>query len=217
MKNVRRNSVGVYRGDGSLFRVRLPRDRDPLDPDDLRSPNVDSGDITALPPMPLPATELTVEPDDWDDGKGRKSILIVDDNPELRDFLGVRLSANYRVMQAENIEGLQHGAEDFLAKPFDPSELAARIAGILASRQRLGEHLRRQQEKRQDQPSRSESFEQRVRRTIVENLGDGTFTVQDLASALALDRTALFRKVRDRFGQSSRPEQSRLQRAQSPT
>ena len=39
------------------------------------------------------------------------------------------------------VRGLQAGADEYLAKPFDSAELAARIAGLIASRRRLRERL----------------------------------------------------------------------------
>ena len=116
-------------------------------------------------------------------------------DPEIGYIAVLLLTA--RATTRATVEGLQSGADDYLTKPFDSSELAARIAGLLASRRRLGDHLRRQP---QGEVSKSYTFDQRVRRTIVDNLHDSTFTVRDLASSLAVDRTALFRKVKDGFG-----------------
>jgi len=262
-------------GVGSVFTVKLLRGRDHVHSVDLHLEDADPSENTThentthenttMSPFESPAEDPSRQIEDDE----RTAVLIVDDNPELRTFLAVRLSASYRVLQAgdgeealkiarqelpdlivcdvmmpgldgfamtrelrqdpeisfipvllltakatkqDTIEGLQSGADDYLAKPFDAAELAARIAGLLASGRRIGEHLRCRQE---IASSRPQTFEQRVRRTIVENLHDGTFTVQDLASALALDRTGLFRKVRQSFGKapSELIRQLRLERA----
>ncbi len=248
-------------GEGSILTVTLPRGCEHFDPGDLRSLGTSRFEDAPEPPLEISANE----PDRVEDEQ-RETVLIVDDNPELRSFLTLRLSAGYRVLQAgdgeqalgvarqelpdlivsdvmmpsldglamtrklrrdpeigyipvllltarattrDTVEGLQSGADDYLTKPFESSELVARIAGLLASRRRLGEHLRRQPS---SEPPRSETFEQRLRRTIVDNLHDSTFTVRDLASALAIDRTVLFRKVKDSFGATPSELISRLRR-----
>lgn len=253
-------------GKGSTFTVTLRKGREHLHSDDLDREEVGTGEF-AVANLFVPGAV----PESKDDE--RTTVLLVEDNPELRHFLAVRLSASYRVLQAEHgeqaletargelpdlivsdvtmpvmdgftmlrelrkdpeisfipvllltarattheaIEGLGSGADDYLTKPFDAAELAARIAGILASRRRMSEHLRWKLENEpQTGGTFPETFEQKVQRAIVENLHDNTFTVQDLASALALDRTALFRKMRQGFGKSPSEliRQIRLERA----
>src|SRR5215475_4435798 len=70
-------------------------------------------------------------------------LLVVDDDRRIRDLLLRFLSADgYRVTTAETaaearaeaenrIKGLELGADDYLAKPFEPRELLLRIANIL--------------------------------------------------------------------------------------
>jgi len=50
---------------------------------------------------------------------------------ELRDIPVVLLTA--RASEADSEEGLAAGADDYIAKPFSPQELAARIQVILAA------------------------------------------------------------------------------------
>jgi DNA-binding response OmpR family regulator/two-component sensor histidine kinase len=103
------------------------------------------------------------------------------------------------------IEGLNTQADDFLAKPFDAEELRLRIRNLL--------HNRALWRKRYDQPgllepspvelpSREQAFLRQAKNIIEEHLGDESFTVEQLSSALALDRTQLFRKLRALTGQN---------------
>lgn len=77
-----------------------------------------------------------------------ESILIVDDDAQIRGMLAEYLSAHdYRVFEADSgpalrqvlaeqtvvdrIIGLEMGADDYIAKPFDPRELLARVKSLL--------------------------------------------------------------------------------------
>ncbi len=103
------------------------------------------------------------------------------------------------------LEGLATQADDFLAKPFDAEELRLRIRNLL--------HNRSLWRKRYHQPglldlgpvdlpSREQAFLQQAKNIIEEYLGDESFSVEQLSSALALDRTQLFRKLRALTGQN---------------
>lgn len=103
------------------------------------------------------------------------------------------------------LEGLATQADDFLAKPFDAEELRLRIRNLL--------HNRALWRKRYGQPglldlgpvdipSREQAFLQQAKNVIEEYLGDESFSVEQLSSALALDRTQLFRKLRALTGQN---------------
>jgi len=105
------------------------------------------------------------------------------------------------------VTGLEAGADDYLAKPFDSSELLARIAALLARAQRL---RLRQAREREAAPApivaESESVDQRWRRRIEEliarHLDDPELTVEQLADEMHADRSQLFRKCKELLGTS---------------
>lgn len=105
------------------------------------------------------------------------------------------------------LEGLETGADDYLTKPFQPQELLARARNLVASRQKLREKF--SQEVRQVQvreikleaaevrvQSVDERFIQKALRVVEDKLADDTFDVEEFASAMALSRVQLYRKLK---------------------
>lgn len=274
-------------GGGARFVVFLP---ERPDWEDLARPD----DGAALPPgesepgLQRPedgASAVAASPDD------APTVLIVEDNAELRGFLCLRLGRSYRIIEAGDgreglarareatpdaiitdgmmpeldglamtaalksdpetdfipvlmltarggadavVRGMQAGADDYLAKPFDSAELAARVAGLIASRRRLRDRLARQveaeatgvlssgtQERQPGQQPQEETaqaedpFLHQANTVLARHLSEPGFSVRDWADLLHMDRTTLFRKYKAATGQS--PDEAlreeRLQRA----
>ena len=185
------------------------------------------------------------------DGEDVTTILVVDDNAELRHFLSLRLATRYRVLEAENgrlgvekavcelpdlvisdvmmpemtgielarelkqnsetatiplilltakstkrdtVEGLEAGADDYLTKPFDTSELIARVAGLIASRRLIRVTALQEFQKNQYIGVSTDSFQQQLDKVILENIHDSNLNVMGLADLLSMERTTLYRK-----------------------
>ena len=263
-------------GGGAWFRVELPARSEIVETavenavetdspgvgDELFAAGITAGNVYA------PAGELANGEAD------RPTVLIVDDNAELRGFLRLRLGRAYRIVEAGDgkegleqartvipdaivtdgmmpeldglgmtrelksdpetdfipvlmltarggpdavVRGMQAGADDYLAKPFDSAELAARIAGLIASRrrlrQRLAEHAKQGVEAQVEQTE--DPFVGKARAVLVENFTEPGFSVRDWADLMHMDRTTLFRKFKAVVGRS--PDEAlremRLQRA----
>lgn len=179
------------------------------------------------------------------------SVLIVDDNAELRHFLALRLASRYRVLEAENgrlgvemalgelpdliisdvmmpemdgielartlknneetatipiilltakstkrdtVEGLQAGADDYLTKPFDTSELIARVAGLIASRRLIRVAALAEFQPAETTEPQADAFQQQLDLLILENLQDSGLNVVRLSELMNMDRTSLYRK-----------------------
>lgn len=104
-----------------------------------------------------------------------------------------------RADEQATLEGLEVGADDYVAKPFSAEELRQRIENHLAARRHL--RTRYQEELRvealgvtigeEDRP-----FVETLIETAGERIHDPDFTVGDLADELALSRRQLTRRVK---------------------
>ncbi|MGE4072470.1 MAG: ATP-binding protein [Lysobacterales bacterium] len=132
------------------------------------------------------------------------------------------------------VEGLQGGANAYLAKPFDRRELLATVESLLASQQRLRDHYLRQlpgslpPEPEVEEvpelaagtasaPQQPSPLVARLQRVVDARLADENFDIETLARAMNQDRTTLYRLVKTQLGvtPSELLRESRLLRAQA--
>jgi signal transduction histidine kinase/DNA-binding response OmpR family regulator len=97
----------------------------------------------------------------------------------------------------DEVEGIEAGADDYVAKPFHASVLHARVTGLIASRLRLRERFRREglpaSAAVPDAP-RSD-LEVRLRSIVEENLTEQDFNPDALAAAAGLHYKQLHRRL----------------------
>jgi len=146
------------------------------------------------------------------------------EDPELELVPVVLLTA--RASPESRIQGFREGVDDYLVKPFDPRELKARVANLIAGRKRWlarfaavpGKMAKPQalQVSEINVTSADKAFLARVQGAVEERLGDSELTVENLAEALACDRSYLLRKLRALTGEtpSGLIRSLRLQRAE---
>ncbi len=97
------------------------------------------------------------------------------------------------------IEGLESGADDYLAKPFHTKELMARIANQIAIRKSLQEKFRSgvvKEESDRELPAKEKIFMAKLRATVELHLAEEEFGVEELSRELAMSRMQLHRKVK---------------------
>lgn len=211
------------------------------------------------PKLPAEATLLSEKPKMAEllGGSERQVILIVEDNPDVRQYIRDQLSETYQVMeagngkqglemaieitpdlvvsdimmpemdgrefcrlvksnektshipvvlltakadQADKLEGLSLGADDYLIKPFDTRELQVRVANLIEQRRHLQERYRRSLHAfapaEVELESIDSAFLQKVREAVETNLEDETFSVVELGAAVNMSRSQLHRKLK---------------------
>jgi DNA-binding response OmpR family regulator/two-component sensor histidine kinase len=109
---------------------------------------------------------------------------------------------------ANRLEGLERGADAFLAKPFDLEELHMVIENLIQSRQRLkGKYSGAQQQvDKLEQPEvkgNDELLMERIMKAVNKNLSNSDFNVDMLTQEVGISRAQLHRKMKDMTGIST--------------
>ena len=109
---------------------------------------------------------------------------------------------------ANRLEGLERGADAFLAKPFDMEELHMVINNLIQSRLRLkGKYsgAQRQAERLEqlEVKGNDEQLMERIMKVMNKNIGDSDFNVEVLCHEVGISRAQLHRKMREMTGLST--------------
>lgn len=104
-----------------------------------------------------------------------------------------------RADQADKLQGLQTGADDYLIKPFDAQELRIRVANLIEQRRKLQEYYRQTLSPFAATKIETEnidtSFLRRVKEAIEQNMEEETFGVVELGEQIGMSRSQLHRKL----------------------
>ena len=247
-------SVSSQAGQGSLFIVRLPV--------------WEEGEIYPFENTRVGLSDYKEDNIGWvpieeNTDKRKPLLLLVEDNPDVRQYLSGILGKSYRLLEAEDgqqgqaiaqeeipdlvisdvmmpnmdgntftrkikedtrtshipvilltakagreskIEGLETGADDYLAKPFDEEELLIRVRNLIEQRKRLreqfGKDIVRISPDELVVESADKVFLDKVIKVIETYMGDEAFSIEDLGSEVALSRSQLHRKIKALTDQS---------------
>jgi ligand-binding sensor domain-containing protein/signal transduction histidine kinase/DNA-binding response OmpR family regulator len=109
--------------------------------------------------------------------------------------------------EAENyIEGLETGADDYIAKPFNIKIIEAKVKSLIDNRQRLKTLFSNNliPAPREITTTRSdEMFLQRAIKVVEDNITEIDWSVQEMASELCISRSLLHKKLTAIVGQSA--------------
>ena len=202
-----------------------------------------------------------IEPD-GDGLQKSHTVLLIDDNTELRQFVKSRLQKTYNIVEAydgttglhlafemvpdviicdvmlpgkdgfevikdlkedlrtshiptiiltaqgsmeQRIVGIQHGADEYITKPFVAEYLQERIKALIRSREQLKEHFSHDlnSDKGILAPgSLDRKFINAFRAMIERHMADSDFHVEDMSKELGMSRVQVYRKVKSLLGHS---------------
>ena len=92
--------------------------------------------------------------------------------------------------EEDRLEGLSHGADAYLSKPFNQQELLIRLDKLVELRKNILEKNNlKETEKPQDE------FLQKIYKVVLENIEDEDFDVTRLCRALDISRAQVHRKI----------------------
>ncbi|AUD03666.1 response regulator [Spirosoma pollinicola] len=117
-------------------------------------------------------------------------------NPETDHIAVLMLTA--KVSQPSRIDGFQHGADDYITKPFHIDELKLRLHNLLDRQRKLREHYYNQlthSENTVATEAQKDSFIHTLNKFIEARLDDRAFGVDELASEIGMSRRTLHRKL----------------------
>ena len=119
------------------------------------------------------------------------------ENPTTRSIPILMLTA--RSTPQDEVEGLQHGADDYIQKPFEADVLRQRIASVFAAQRRLRQAVREGTAPTAPLPDTNDRspFEEKARAVVRDHLSDPDLDVVTLMDELAISRSTLYRRFRN--------------------
>ncbi len=261
-------SVENNEGGGSCFTVTLPTDKQAYeDADDISCKEITDNDyLVRSSEAESLAIDLNDELEDYNLSKVRSKnpvLLIVDDNPDIIQFIKQVMGKTYTVFEANNgergmeiakkvlpniiitdvvmpvmggiefcemikttnitshipvimltaktsqeseIEGLSHGADAYLKKPFNVQVLELKVANILKDREELRKRFKKEitlQPKEVTVTSLDEKFLQQAVETVEKHMMNTDFNVEMLVKEMGHSRSNLYLKFKELTGLSS--------------
>jgi len=112
-----------------------------------------------------------------------------------------------RATSEDKLEGLSHGADAYLIKPFEKEELMIRLNKLLEIRKKLQQKysstLVVNQLPKDEIITKEDIFIKKIETILLENLEDENFSSQELAQQLFLSRSQVHRKIKALTGMST--------------
>ncbi|MES2777223.1 MAG: two-component regulator propeller domain-containing protein [Bacteroidota bacterium] len=249
-------------GKGSIFTLSLPKDKDHFENEFIGEEDL-SQEMTLLPEIAGPEQVEMTEVEKMEGlVSGTASILVVDDNEQMLQYIVSIFTEKYKVFSANSAEeglriakeylpdliisdvvmggmsgmdfcktiktdtslghipvilltgslspeaklkGIEHGADDYITKPFEKELLVARVVNLLQNRTILQNFFYNEITLQKSNLKVSAEYKKFLEEciTIVEaHLDDDQFTIKTLASEIGMSHSNLYKKVKSISGQS---------------
>lgn len=111
-----------------------------------------------------------------------------------------------RASAESRIAGLETGADDYIAKPFEARELQARVKNLIDQRRKLRERFRKEavlQPHEVAVTSTDEKFLQKALAVVEARMSDEEFSIEIFSREIGMSRVQLHRKLRALTGHSA--------------
>lgn len=102
----------------------------------------------------------------------------------------------------DKIDGLEHGADAYIEKPFSPQYLKAQISNLLTSRQLLRRHIANSPVINLHSVARSHSdfnLIEKFNKVVLDNIDNTELDIDFIASKLNMSRATFYRKTKGLF------------------
>lgn len=253
-------------GKGSCFSIYFPQDRSAYSEEEFYTPSGEK-EVTLHSTNSKEMYFFDTEKPDYEsvdsNGGKRGTLLLVEDNDEIRSYLNSGLSSLFTVLQASNgqeavdllkdsevdiiitdvmmpvmdgiklckyvkqnictshipvimlsaktdiaaqMEGLQIGADDYIAKPFPLSLLISKIQNMMRTRMRILEKYSKTMEIEPEKIAFNAMDEELLKRAIEiveKNMDNTEFSTEDFAKAMNMSRSNLHLKLKAITGESA--------------
>lgn len=253
-------------GKGSCFSIYFPQDRSAYSEEEFYTPSGEK-EVTLHSTNSKEMYFFDTEKPDYesaDSNEGKRgTLLLVEDNDEIRSYLNSGLSSLFTVLQASNgqeavdllkdsevdiiitdvmmpvmdgiklckyvkqnictshipvimlsaktdiaaqMEGLQIGADDYIAKPFPLSLLISKIQNMMRTRMRILEKYSKTMEIEPEKIAFNAMDEELLKRAIEiveKNMDNTEFSTEDFAKAMNMSRSNLHLKLKAITGESA--------------
>lgn len=255
-------------GKGSTFSIYLPQDKSVYSREELLGgeENADNQRVYSTNAHDVyigDEEEADTESEEDENTNKRGTLLVVEDNKELRQYLVNGLSGLFNMLEAENgqkaldilkekevdlivtdvmmpvmdgaklcklvkqnlrtchipiymlsakadikyqLEGLQVGADDYIAKPFSMAILKAKIMNMLRTRHRIFEHYSNTTEIEPEKLTNNTMDEELLRKAIAvieKNMDNVEFSTEQFAREMNMSRSNLHLKLKAITGKSA--------------
>lgn len=103
------------------------------------------------------------------------------------------------------LQGVEHGADDYLTKPFEKELLVARVANLLKNRNQLQKYFYNEITLQQNNLKISEEYKLFMERCIAiveKHFHNESFTIKTLAHEMRMSHSNLYKKIKSISGQS---------------
>jgi signal transduction histidine kinase/DNA-binding response OmpR family regulator/ligand-binding sensor domain-containing protein len=109
-----------------------------------------------------------------------------------------------KIGEENKLEGLSTGAEDYIQKPFNISEIKLKIRNLLEGRKQLLLKYKKKNNNESEnlEEAVSDKYLEKVNSILQEYIEDSEFSIDKLCSELAIGRSQLYRKIQVLTGKS---------------